>query len=839
MKCHSKAIISTLIFILFCSMVSLYSSEKQPDVADLKNELGSLTGKKKADQLNLLAKRILSTSPEESLTFAQQALKLSGQLKYTLGEGRAYTGLASYYSHKKKYNQALEYYKKALAVFVELDSPKNIGASQANIGQVYRSMHQHKEALLYHQQSLETYKKTGDEALIAWSLFHVGNDYENIEKHDEAIDHYNRSMALMKKLDHKEGAANVLSNMGYTYLNTGEYGQSLKMYREALGLFKETGNREYSALCLSNIGVIYDETGKHSDAIDSYLQSLRLYEELGDQTGVSMVLNNIGIIYKNMDKNKEALEYYQKAVVIEEKHGSPLNVSLMYNNIGTIYKNLKNYDRALENYQKALKLVEELNHKRGISHTYSNIGVLLTKKKDFPGSMEYLRKALKINREIGNKKSVAANLYNIGAGYLDQNQLQQAASNLNQALAMAKTMEAKDLVRECYDSLSTLFSKQKNYKKGLEYYKLWVKTKDEIINQDTSTRIAEMKTRYETEKKEQRIALLEKDNLLLTKNSEIQALTLSKERFKTNAFIFGFLLVIIIILLLFKRYLHLFAFWKKKNYIGHYKIVDQIGAGGMGVIYKAVDLMKKSDPVAIKVIREEFSKDEFQRKRFLNEALLVDQLNHPNIVHVYERSEHNQQLYIAMEMLDGPSLAQLIEKGEHLRIRDCLVIMNQLILTIHRIHAKGIIHRDLKPDNIIVIDKDGNKNFVKLLDFGLARGQNLSSLTGTGEIIGTINYLPPEQISSQEFTTAGDVYSLGVVFYELVTLEKPFIGEFPVDIIKQILDKDPIQPIKLRPELSPRIDRLITQMLEKHPDQRPSEQEILKILEESLLEEAA
>ncbi len=243
--------------------------------------------------------------------------------------------------------------------------------------------------------------------------------------------------------------------------------------------------------------------------------------------------------------------------------------------------------------------------------------------------------------------------------------------------------------------------------------------------------------------------------------------------------------------------------------------------------------MKKSDPVAIKVIREEFSKDENQRKRFLNEAIVVDQLNHPNIIKVYERGEFNQQLYIAMEMLDGPSLAEIIGKGEMLPLQDCIIIMNQLVVTIHKIHTKGIVHRDLKPDNIIVINKDGNKNFVKLLDFGLARSQILSSLTGTGEIIGTINYLPPEQISHQEYSAASDIYSLGVVFYELLTLEKPFIGELPVDIIKQILNKEPVDPLHLRPELYPEMNQLIMQMIDKQPEHRPSEEFILKTLEDS------
>ncbi|MGD2086740.1 MAG: protein kinase [Candidatus Aminicenantes bacterium] len=112
----------------------------------------------------------------------------------------------------------------------------------------------------------------------------------------------------------------------------------------------------------------------------------------------------------------------------------------------------------------------------------------------------------------------------------------------------------------------------------------------------------------------------------------------------------------------------------------------------------------------------------------------------------------------------------------------------------------------------------------------MARSQSLTRLTGTGEILGTINYLPPEQITRQEYTPASDIYSLGVVFYELLTLEKPFIGDFPVDIIKQILDKNPVDPFRFRPELTAEINQLIMQMMNKLPEQRPSEELILKTL---------
>jgi serine/threonine-protein kinase len=297
-----------------------------------------------------------------------------------------------------------------------------------------------------------------------------------------------------------------------------------------------------------------------------------------------------------------------------------------------------------------------------------------------------------------------------------------------------------------------------------------------------------------------------------------------------NIFIAAFVLIFILALLLFKKYLHLFAFWKKKSFIGHYRIVDKIGSGGMGIVYKASHVMADSKPVAIKVIREEYSKDPTQRKRFLNEALLVDQLDHPHIVKVFERGEHNEQLFIAMELLEGQSLTELIQDGGHIPLPVCLSIMNQLFDTMARVHAKGIVHRDLKPENILLVEQDGQKNFVKLLDFGLAKSASLTRLTETGEILGTINYLPPERISRQEFSPAGDIYSLGVVFYEMVTREKPFLGETPLDVIKQILEKEPIEPVRFRPDIPGELNVFILKMMSKKPGDRPGEKILLETI---------
>ena len=300
--------------------------------------------------------------------------------------------------------------------------------------------------------------------------------------------------------------------------------------------------------------------------------------------------------------------------------------------------------------------------------------------------------------------------------------------------------------------------------------------------------------------------------------------------------ILGFAILSYLGIHFFSKYITLAAFWKKQKYVGNFKLLEIIGSGGMGTIYKAQNMMDKSRTVALKVLKEELFKDEINRKRFRHEAAIIDQLDHPHIINVIERGESKQNLFIAMEYLQGKTLTQKIKEEKKLAIKIALHIMRQIADALAKIHSKNIIHRDLKPDNIMLIEKRGDPNFVKLLDFGLARTQFQTRLTQTGVVIGTINYLSPEQISGKDSSAASDIYSLGILYYEMLKGEKPFLGETTIDIMKQIMDKVPIPPHRFR-DIPPELSRLVMSMLEKDKKSRPpiyDVREYLKTLEYQL-----
>jgi ligand-binding sensor domain-containing protein/tRNA A-37 threonylcarbamoyl transferase component Bud32 len=279
-----------------------------------------------------------------------------------------------------------------------------------------------------------------------------------------------------------------------------------------------------------------------------------------------------------------------------------------------------------------------------------------------------------------------------------------------------------------------------------------------------------------------------------------------------------------------QKHLRLIAFWKKKKYIGSYEIDEQIGSGGMGIIYKVHSLMDKSRTYALKVMREEYLLDEVQKRRFKNESMLVDRLDHPHIVKVHERGEDNGKLYIVMELLQGHTLAQRYRDHDYPDVSRGIHIMAQIAHILVTLHREEIIHRDLKPENIMLIHHQEDPDFVKLLDFGIARVQSFTHLTETGQVLGTISYMPPEVLADGSLSPAVDVYSLGIIGYEMLTQKRPFESDTPVDIIKRVIHETLPEPLSLNPQILPRLNMLLMKMTAKDPLLRPDAQTVLSIL---------
>ena len=259
--------------------------------------------------------------------------------------------------------------------------------------------------------------------------------------------------------------------------------------------------------------------------------------------------------------------------------------------------------------------------------------------------------------------------------------------------------------------------------------------------------------------------------------------------------------------------------------LGNYKILEKIGAGGQGTVYKAVD-SKLGRTVVIKVLPEELVAKEANRKRFEREARLASSLDHPNICTIFDLNEIEGVHFIAMQYIQGRNVRQLVN-GKPLQLESALSIAIQVADALTVAHAQGIIHRDVKAGNVMV----NNKGAVKVLDFGLAKllddeaartsGIHHTELTEVGIPYGTATYAAPEQARGDRVDSRADIFSTGVLLYEMLTGTWPFRGQTAVDVRHSVLHSDPVPLSEARPDpVSPRLQQILDRALKKDPRDR-------------------
>jgi serine/threonine protein kinase len=254
----------------------------------------------------------------------------------------------------------------------------------------------------------------------------------------------------------------------------------------------------------------------------------------------------------------------------------------------------------------------------------------------------------------------------------------------------------------------------------------------------------------------------------------------------------------------------------ESNVLGNrYELIEKIGGGGMALVYKArCRLLNRF--VAVKILREEFTGDEEFVKRFEIEAQSAASLSHPNIVPIYDVGNENNIFYIVMEYIDGITLKEYIVRNGPLDWKDAVRIAIQICSAIEHAHSKQIIHRDIKPQNILMT-QDG---IAKVTDFGIARAVTSSTITMVGSTIGSVHYFSPEQARGGYIDEKSDLYSLGIIMYEMITGKMPFDGESPVAIaLKHIQDK-PIQPIDLNKDIPRALNDIIMKAIKKEQSGR-------------------
>ena len=270
-----------------------------------------------------------------------------------------------------------------------------------------------------------------------------------------------------------------------------------------------------------------------------------------------------------------------------------------------------------------------------------------------------------------------------------------------------------------------------------------------------------------------------------------------------------------------------------ENYVGkrldgRYEIQDVIGVGGMAVVYKAYDNIDDRI-VAVKVLKEEYLANEEFRRRFKNESKAIAVLSHPNIVKVYDVSFGDRLQYIVMEYIEGITLKEYIEKRGVIDWNEALFFIIQILRALQHAHDKGVVHRDVKPQNIMLLEN----GTIKVADFGIARFSHSESRTVTEKAIGSVHYISPEQARGEKTDEKADIYSVGVMFYEMLTGTLPFVGDSAVSVALMQVNNEAALPRTINSDIPVGFEQITMKAMQKNTrDRYQSAAELLLDLEE-------
>ena len=261
---------------------------------------------------------------------------------------------------------------------------------------------------------------------------------------------------------------------------------------------------------------------------------------------------------------------------------------------------------------------------------------------------------------------------------------------------------------------------------------------------------------------------------------------------------------------------------------GEYRLKEQLGKGGMAAVFKAE---RRGELCALKRPLVAFLEDPEFLERFLREAEIGRTLHHPNIIRIFERGDVGGVPYFTMELIEGETLQALVRRNGALTPRNAARIVAQVAEALDYAHLKGVVHRDLKPSNIMLLH-DGT---VKVMDYGIARARRFEGLTLTGAFLGTPDYVAPETAEGKGSDARSDLYSLGVVFYEILTGKKPFVGDTPFATLKKHCTEPSTPPTAISPNIPREVEAIVLRLMRKDPAERyPGAEELLIELREYL-----
>jgi tetratricopeptide (TPR) repeat protein len=352
------------------------------------------------------------------------------------------------------------------------------------------------------------------------------------------------ALYLATELNYTFGMAEALKNIAEYFYELKIFDNSAEYYLKANEKYRILKDKENMSYCNNVAGICYRKLFAYDKSIEYHLISLRIAEEIENENRISAAVYSLGVLYHSMNNYEKALEYYDRSLKFDIKNNDSLGIAKSYTNIGIIYKHLNNIKKAEEYYNRALDLYKELNDTEGMAIIVNNLGFLYKDNKHYNKAIEYFNKSIFYEKISDNNEGIASSLNSIGDTYLAVNKLDSALKYQTLALELTNDLDIKKYI---YESLSKIYSQKKDYKKALTYHELFVSVKDTIYKLENLKQIADMQTKYDTEKKEKEISEL------ITRK-KIQELSLKKNKIIIYVSLGGLILLFILIIVVLSAY---------------------------------------------------------------------------------------------------------------------------------------------------------------------------------------------------------------------------------------------------------------------------------------------
>jgi len=400
----------------------------------------------------------------------------------------------------------------------------------------------------YAKEALSLSESAGFSRGNGSALNNIGFYYFNKGKSSEALVYYLKANDIFTQIDYYKGKAIVFANIGNIFYNQGNYNKAIEYFNNSLIEAQKINDSSRVAVLLENIGMIYYVQGSYSKALDLCLKSLKIHDKMRDRKGMAYVYGNIALIYDSQNNFKKSLEYYNKSLEKSKEVGDKKSIAASLTNIGELlYLKMGNSKKAIDTLLLALKINKEIDYKDGISKCLQNIGDYYRVQKNYTKALEYFLRADKLSKDLGDKSAESTILAYVGDIYFAQNKYTNALSSYQQSVAIAKELGLKEMLKQNYQQMYKLYDEMGNIGEAYKYQKKYSEIKDSIYTEESIQQMADMQTKYETEKQEDEINLLKKD-------SELQTLKYSRGKLFVF-FISGILLLFIIFgILTFRAY---------------------------------------------------------------------------------------------------------------------------------------------------------------------------------------------------------------------------------------------------------------------------------------------